>query len=218
MADWSRVPTSELVVVGGGGHAKVVISLIRKLGKYKLLGYTDLKDRGILLDAPYLGSDSALESLKANSTQLGLALGVGQVGLGDRRRELWEALRPYALDFPPLISPDAVVNEGVSIADGAVVFDGAVVNTSARIGRGVIVNSNSTVEHDVVLEDWVHIGPGATVCGGTRIGACSMIGAGAVVIEGKEIVAGCLVAAGATVIHNLKGPGVYAGCPARRKK
>jgi UDP-perosamine 4-acetyltransferase len=218
MADWSSVPTSEIVVVGGGGHAKVVITVIRKLGKYKLLGYTDLKDQGILFDAPYLGSDSALESLKANSTQLSLALGVGQVGLGNRRRELWETLRTFAMDFPPLISPDAVVNERVSIADGAVVFDGVVINTGARLGRGVIVNTNSTVEHDVVLEDWVHVAPGATVCGGTRVGAYSMIGAGAVVIEGREIAAGCMIGAGATVIHDLKAPGVYTGCPARRKK
>ena len=212
------MPASELVVVGGGGHAKVVISIIRRLGSYRLLGYTDFEDRGALLDTPFLGSDGVLASLAAKSPKPNLALGLGQVGFGELRRELWERLRPYAMSFPPLISPDAVVNEGVSIADGTVVFDGAVINTGAQIGRGAIVNTNCTVEHDVALEDWVHVGPGATICGGTRIGACSMIGAGAVVIEGREIVADCIVGAGAIVIYDLKEPGVYVGCPARRKK
>jgi sugar O-acyltransferase (sialic acid O-acetyltransferase NeuD family) len=216
MADWSNVPTNELVVVGGGGHAKVVISIIRKLGKYRLLGYTDLMDRGTLLDAPYLGSDAALAPFAAKSPKLSLVLGLGQVGLGDLRRELWDRLRQYTLPIPPLISPDAVVNEGTSIGDGTAVFDGAVINTGAQIGRGAIVNTNSTIEHDVVLEDWVHVGPGTIISGDTRVGAHCMIGAGAVVIEGREIADGCLVGAGAIVIHDLKEPGVYVGCPARR--
>ena len=95
-------------------------------------------------------------------------------------------------------------------------FDGAVVNSDANLGRGAIVNTNSTIEHDVVLEDWVHVGPGATISGGSRVGACSMIGAGAVVIEGREITAGCFVGAGACVVRDLTEPEIYVGVPARR--
>jgi sugar O-acyltransferase (sialic acid O-acetyltransferase NeuD family) len=207
---------SDLIVVGGGGHAKVVISIISKLGCYRLLGYTDLKDRGKLLDVPFLGSDEVLKSSSVKSPKPDLVLGLGQVGLGDLRRELWERLRPYAMNFPPLVSPDATVNEAVSIADSAVVCDGAVVNAGAHLGCGAIVNTNSTIEHDVVLEEWVHVGPGATICGDTLVGERSMIGAGAVVIEGIKIIAGCLVGAGATVTRDLNDPGVYVGSPARR--
>ena len=51
---------------------------------------------------------------------------------------------------------------------------------------GAIVNTNSTIEHDVVLEDWVHVAPGATISGGVTVGRFSMIGAGATIIEGKR--------------------------------
>ena len=206
----------EIVVVGGGGHAKVVISILKKLDRYKVRGYTDLENRGVLLDIPYLGSDAELGLLRAQSLSLDVVIAVGQVGLGRQRNELWDRMQPLDLGFPVIVSPDAIVNEGVALGEGTVVMDGAVINSGARIGRGAIVNSNSTVEHDVELEDWVHVAPGATISGGTKIGRHSMIGAGATVIEGIEIVAGCIVGAGATAVRNLMDAGVYVGCPARR--
>ena len=206
-----------IVVVGGGGHAKVVISILRKLC-YCILGYTDLKDHGLVLGVPYLGADRELAALATGPKKLNAVLAVGQVGLGETRYELWTRLHSPALSFPLIVSPDAVVNEGVLGGEAAVVMDGAVVNSGATIGRAVIVNTNSTVEHDVVLEDWVHVAPGATISGGVTVGRFSMIGAGTTVIEGVKIAASCLVGAGATVVRDLTEPGVYVGSPARRIK
>jgi sugar O-acyltransferase (sialic acid O-acetyltransferase NeuD family) len=205
----------DMVVVGGGGHAKVVISILRKLARYRVLGYTDLKDNGTLLEAPYLGSDSELGALAAGQGKLNAVLAVGQVGLGTSRSQLWTALQSPYLSFPLIVSPDATVNERVSGGEGAVVMDGAVINSGAAIGRGAIVNTHSTIEHDVVLADWVHVAPGATVCGGVTVGPHSMIGAGATVIEGIKIAPCCVVGAGATVVNDLTEPGVYVGSPAR---
>jgi UDP-perosamine 4-acetyltransferase len=207
-----------LVVVGGGGHAKVVISILRKLNRYRILGYTDLNDNCAVLGAPYLGSDRELAALAVGPKKLNVVIGLGQVGLGKPRYGLWGRLQSLALSFPPIISPDAIVNEGVSVGEGTVVMDGAVINSGVTIGRGAIVNTNSSVEHDVILADWVHVAPGATISGGVTVGRFSMIGAGATVIEGIGIAAGCMVGAGATVVHDLKEPGVYVGSPARRIK
>lgn len=207
-----------IVVVGGGGHAKVVISILRKLKRYHILGYTDLQDHNSVLEAPYLGSDLELATLAVRSKKLNAVLALGQVGLGEQRYELWSRLQSPALSFPLIISPDAIVNEGVSGGEGAVVMDGAVINSGATIGRGAIVNTNSTVEHDVVLADWVHVAPGATISGGVTVGRFSMIGAGVTVIEGIKIAAGCMVGAGATVVSDLTEPGVYVGSPTRRIK
>jgi UDP-perosamine 4-acetyltransferase len=205
-----------IVVVGGGGHAKVVISILRKLERHRILGYTDLKDNGAVVGAPYLGSDRELAALAVGPKKLNAVIALGQVGLGKPRYELWKGLHSPALSFPLIVSPDAIVNEGVSGGEGAVVMDGAVINSGATIGRGAIVNTNSTIEHDVVLADWVHVAPGATICGGVTVGRFSMIGAGATVIEGIKIAAGCIVGAGATVVHDLTERGVYVGSPARR--
>jgi UDP-perosamine 4-acetyltransferase len=207
-----------IVVVGGGGHAKVVISILRKLKRYRILGYTDLKDSGAVAGAPYLGSDRELVALAVGPKKLNAVLALGQVGLGEQRYELWTRLYLPALFFPLIVSPDAIVNEGVSGGEGAVVMDGAVINSGATIGRGAIVNTNSTIEHDVALADWVHVAPGATISGGVTVGRFSMIGAGATVIEGIKIAAGCMVGAGATVVHDLTERGVYVGSPARRIK
>ena len=207
-----------IVVVGGGGHATVVISILRKLERYRILGYTDLKDNGSLLEAPYLGSDSELRALAAGNEKLNAVLALGQVGLGELRYKLWTRLQSPSLSFPLIVSPDAIVNEGTSGGEGAVVMDGAVINSGASIGRGVIVNTNCTIEHDVVLADWVHVAPGATISGHVTVGFFSMIGAGATVIEGINIAAGCMVGAGATVVRDLTEQGVYVGSPARRIK
>ena len=208
----------DIVVIGGGGHAKVVIAILRKVRRHRILGYTDLHDHGTLLGARYLGPDAQLGALTSEGRQLHAVLAVGQVGLGDKRCELWQRLQSRGLWFPFLVSPDAIVNEGVHPGEGTVVMDGAAVNVDASIGKGAILNTNCTVEHDVALADWVHVGPGATISGGVSVGEFSMIGAGATVIEGMRIAARCVVGAGATVVRHLTEGGVYAGCPARRIK
>ena len=210
--------TDAIIVVGGGAHAKVVISILRKLRSRRILGYTDVKDNGAVAGVPYLGSDRELAALAVSAKRTNAVLGVGQVGLGNPRQEIWTRLHSRALAFPLIVSPDAIVNEGVSGGEGAVVMDGAVISSGATIGRGAIVNTNSTIEHDVFLAEWVHVAPGATICGGVTVGQFSMIGAGATVIEGIRIAAGCMVGAGATVVRDLTEQGVYVGCPARRIK
>jgi len=205
----------DIVVIGGGGHAKVVISILRKLKAFHVIGYTDLKDNGTLFEASYLGDDNALARLAAGHG-LSAAIGVGQVGLGRMRSELYQRGLSLGLSFPSIVSPDAIVNEEVELGEGTVVMDGVVVNPGAAAGKGVIVNSGSIIEHDVVLGDWVHVAPGVTISGAVKVGMRSMVGAGAVIIEGRTIADDCMVGAGAVVIHDLIEPGVYAGCPARR--
>jgi sugar O-acyltransferase (sialic acid O-acetyltransferase NeuD family) len=205
-----------VVVIGGGGHAKVVLSLLRKMGKYQILGYADLRDNGTLLGAAYLGDDQKLISIAAAHSGLNAVLAVGQVGLGHARQEIQTRMQSLSLSFPSIISPNAIVNEGVGIGAGVTVMDGVVINSGGSIGLGTIVNTNSTVEHDVRIDDWVHIAPGVTISGGVAIGSFSMIGVGATIIEGMQIASECVVGAGATVIHDITEPGVYVGTPARR--
>jgi len=206
---------NSIVLIGAGGHAKVIVSILRKLDRFDILGYTALENRGDLMGVPFLGLDGDLAELANQHKNLTAVLAVGQVGLGNFRFSLWEKLRALSISFPSIVSPNAVVNEAVSLGESAVVMDGAIINSGASIGRGAIVNTNSTVEHDVTLGDWVHVASGATISGGVTIGRFSMIGAGATVIEGKTVGSGCLIGAGATVTRDLSEPGVYVGCPAR---
>ncbi len=206
---------TKIVVVGGGGHAKVLISVLRKLGTFDLVGYTDMQDRGILLGVPFLGTDDVLRDLKKAHGSLAGVIGLGSVRVSDKRKQLWNMLIQGGLDLPAIVSPHAVVNEDVSIGGGTVVLDGAVINSGSRIGRNCVINTNSTVEHDCEIADHAHVASGATLGGGVKVGENSMVGAGATVIQGVSICPGCMVGAGAVVIKDIWEPGIYVGNPAR---
>lgn len=208
----------EIVVIGGGGHARVVITILRKLRRYTVKGFTDPQKNGSLLGVPFLGSDDELAKLAGESSPLNAVLAVGQIGLGRTRAEIWQRVALPGLAFPSIVSPAAIVNEEVQIGDAVVVMDGAVINTGAKLGTGVIANTHCTVEHDVQLGDWVHVAPGATISGGVSVGAFSMIGVGATIIEGRTVAGDIIIGAGATVVHDLAEPGTYVGTPARRIK
>jgi sugar O-acyltransferase (sialic acid O-acetyltransferase NeuD family) len=207
---------SEIVVVGGGGHAKELISVLKKTGAYRIVGYTDEQDKGPILGIPYLGNDSVLSEIKAKNHSCRAAIGLGTVGKSEGRRRLQALLDKMGLDLPVIISKHAIVAEEVNLGKGTVVFDGAVVNSGTTIGGCGIINTNSTVEHDCRIEDHVHIATGASVCGGVHIGKNCLIGAGASLVQYVSICPNCIVGAGAVVNKDITEPGTYVGNPARK--
>ena len=221
MRAFAPAPTKEglllpdIVVIGGGGHAKVLASVLKKAG-WNLLGYSDLDDRGPLLGSPYLGPDDMLTRLPVEHPGLCAAMGVGKIDSSGRRLALQRQAEEAGLVFPVVVSPYAVVNEEVTLGQGTTVFDGAIVNSGTSTGDCCILNTGCVVEHDCHLAHNVHVAPRAVVSGGVAIGADCMIGAGAMIIQGATICAGCLVGMGTVVISDLAVPGTYVGNPARR--
>lgn len=208
----------EIVVVGGGGHAKVIIDVLKRLSEYDVIGYTDVSDRGSILGIPYLGDDQILYKVVRSRGELYAALGIGYLNPSNRRKELAELLLSIGLELPPIISPYARVNDQVNIGKGSIVFDAVVINPDAFIGEYVIINTNSTIEHDIQIGNHVHIGPGAVICGGSVIKDYCFIGAGATVIHNVTICNHSLIGAGSTVIGDIDEPGTYVGNPAGRIK
>lgn len=206
----------EVVVIGGGGHAKVVMAILHKLERYRVMGYVDLRNRGLLLGSGYLGGDEVLQQLATDRPGLKAVVGVGQIGSGRKRAQIYEQVYSIGLSFPSIVSPGAIVNEEVSIGEAVTVMDGVVISSGAVIERGAILNSNSTIEHDVHIASWVHVAPGCTIAGGVTVGQYSMLGAGSTIIEGITITRDCIVGAGAVVVEHITEPGTYVGCPARR--
>ena len=206
-----------IVLIGGGGHAKVVAAIVEKLRQYHVVGYTALEAGSVPPNFPaYLGDDSALPELVASRRVVGAVLGIGIIDVGAGRNALRDRLLAFGLVLPAIVSPMAVINSDVVIGDGTVVMDGVVVNPGAKIGECSIVNTNATVEHDCTVGACCHIAPGVVLCGGVSVGAQSIIGAGACVLPGVRIGERCLVGAGATVTRDLMEPGVYLGSPAVR--
>lgn len=207
---------AEMIVLGAGGHGKVVISLLKKL-PHRLLGYVDPLERGTVLGVERLGDDGVLPGLLERHPGCHAAIGVGRVEAASRLGyRLLARLEAMGFALPPAVSPDALINEEVVLGAGTVVCDGAIVNSGATIGRGCILNTHCTIEHDCRLGENVHIAPGAVLSGGAILGDHCMVGAGACIIQGVRVAADCTIGAGAVVVRNIEESGVYVGNPARK--
>lgn len=207
----------KIVVAGGGGHAKVVISVLKKLG-YEVIGYTDNSDKGTILEIPWLGTDTILKELREKNEVSRAAIGVGHVQDNTIRKELLDELSRLNYDLPAIISPDAIVNDEVAIENGTFLADGVVVNPGVTIGALSIINTNASIDHDCIIGDFVHIAPGVTLSGGITIGNDAFIGTGASLIQNINVQSNCIIGAGSVVIEDCVEPGTYVGNPARRIK
>jgi len=208
----------KIIVIGGGGHAKVVIGILKKTGLYRILGYTDPADRGDVLGVKCLGGDNVLAALVRERPRPAAVLGIGSVLVSGARKARFEKLEALGFDLPAIVSPAAIVNEGVDIGKGTVVCDGVIINPGTKIGKGAILNTNCSVDHDCEIGDFAHLAPGVTLSGGVSIGANCLIGTGANIIQNVSIVAHTTIGAGATVIENIREAGTYVGLPAKKKK
>ena len=203
------------VLIGGGGHAKVLLGLLNKM-LVPVVGYTDPADRGTILGASWLGDDDALGRLLKTDDPCDAVMGVGKTDASSMRLEACLKIEAMGFVFPSIASPHAIVSEDVRIAAGSVVLDGVIINPGTLIGHYCILNTGCIVEHDCRLGDNVHVAPGVTLSGGVTIGTNSMIGVGSTVVQGVAISEGCLVRAGSTVTGDLSTPGVYGGMPCMR--
>jgi UDP-perosamine 4-acetyltransferase len=207
---------NKITVVGGGGHARVLISILKKNKLFEIIGYTDPVDRGQILDCAYLGEDSALKDVLAKYPHCAAAIGIGSIRSNVSRINKVQQLDQLGFRLPSIISRDAIVNENVNIGKATVIFDGAIVSSGARIGLCSIINTNCTIEHDCQIGDNVHIAPGVTISGEVRIGDHSFVGAGAVITQGLTIGENVTIGAGATVVRDCLVSGTYVGTPAKR--
>ena len=194
-----------VIVIGSGGHAKVVIAALQRSGT-EILGITD-KDRrragARVLGVPVLGDDRVLAGYEADTVVL--VNGVGCSGSSALRRRVFEDLREKGFHFAVVIHPAAIVAADSELGEGAQVMAGAVIQPGCRIGANAIVNTGAGIDHDCAIGDHAHIAPGAVLCGGVIVGEAAQVGAGATVIQNVEIGVGALVRAGSLVTRTPAG-------------
>lgn len=206
-----------IVLVGAGGHAKVLIDLIRSANHFAIKGLLDpRREPGTLvLDSPILGDDSLLHQLFTAGIR-NACIAIGSVRDNRIRLISYQKVKAIGYTIPTLIHPRAIVsNSGTSIAEGAQIMAGAIVQPESYVGKNTIINSGAVIEHDCQIGDHVHVCPGAIVSGGCHIGEQSFIGAGAVIIQGISIGRGVIIGAGAVVIGDVPDGNLVKGVPAR---
>jgi UDP-perosamine 4-acetyltransferase len=205
----------KIILVGAGGHGKVVLDALLKLGSYEVQGFVDNDTkRKEVLGVKIIGNDQDLENLFKSGCAHAF-VSVGSVGDPKIRMKLAAKLKSIGFTLPAIVHPAAVVARGVKIDEGAFIAAGAVIGPDSKIGRNAIINTNASVDHDCNIGDFVHIAPGVTLSGGVEVGEGAHLGSGASVIEYKKIGVGTVVGAGSVVISDLPAESKAYGVPCR---
>jgi sugar O-acyltransferase (sialic acid O-acetyltransferase NeuD family) len=204
------------VVVGAGGHGRVVAEIAVLTTRWEVIGFVD-DDPAIrgtrVLDRPVLGSVAELTRLRTERA-FDVLVGVGGVGDNGPRQRLFDRLRADGFPIATVVHPSAVVSPSATIGVGSVVAAAAVIGVGARIGDDVICNTGCLVDHDCVIGDHTHLAPGVTLSGTVTVGVGAHIGTNATVIQGVRIGRGALVGAGAVVTSDVADDDHVVGVPA----
>lgn len=189
-----------VVIVGGGGHAKVVIDILQLSGEHDVIGVLDQgAERSGLLGVPILGGDDMLETLKARGA------GGVIVALGDnqQRRALFNRAVLAGLEPVNAIHPTAIISRHSRVGRGIVMVAHVAINADCEVGDNVILNTSSSVDHDGRIGESVHIAPGCHLSGNVTVGEGAFIGTGCSVKDGISIGAWSVIGAGTAVYRDV---------------
>lgn len=203
--------SKSVVIIGASGHGKVIADIIVNSGD-KVLGFLDDADdvQGKkIIGFPVLGKIADYD----NHRDCEFVIAIGNPYIREK----------IAIELPvkwyTAIHPTAVISSlDVEIGEGTVIMANAVVNPSARIGKHCIINTGAIVEHDNILEDYVHLSPNVTLAGIVKVGKSTHIGAGSCTKQVLNIASDCIIGAGSVIVKDITESGTYVGVPARKIK
>lgn len=203
----------DLILVGGGEHARVIADAVAAARSHRVLGFVDPNPYAVAESSGlrYLGPDEALREHAA----VDLILGFGSLGPGDRRATVAERLAAAGFRFATVVHPAAIISPGAVIEAGAFIGAGAIVQTGAVVGAHALVNTGVILEHDVQLAPHVQLATRVTLGGGVLVGRAAFIGMGATVRDHRRIGARAVIGMGAVVVADVPPEARVAGVPAR---
>jgi sugar O-acyltransferase (sialic acid O-acetyltransferase NeuD family) len=202
-----------LLIIGAGGHGKVVADTALLLG-WDTVAFLD--DRVATLRSPLgLPIVGTVGDLRAQGAAFSCAI----VAIGDAklRLELTDRCRRSGLEVVSIVHPMAFVSKFASVGSGSVAFAQSAINADVKVGTACIVNTGATIDHDCIIGDGVHICPGAHLAGNVRVGNRSWIGIAATIRQGTTIGCDATVGAGAVVVANVADGATVVGVPAKRR-
>lgn len=201
----------KLLIIGASGHGKVVADIALKMNNWQSVAFLDDNENiKYSMDLKVIGkSTDAVKYLKNSDIFVG-------VGNNTIRKKIQMKLEAEGANIPILIHPTSVIGNQVELSSGTVVMAGVVINCCSKIGNGCIINTGTTIDHDNIIEEYVHISPGSHLAGTVKVGKESWLGIGSIVNNNINITSNCRVGSGAVVVKNITETGTYIGVPARR--
>jgi sugar O-acyltransferase (sialic acid O-acetyltransferase NeuD family) len=202
---------NKLLIIGASGHGKVVADIALKMNKWRSIEFLD--DDISIRSSMGINVIGTLVNACTHIEEYDIFVGIGNNQI---RKKIQVLLEKEGASIPVLIHPNAVVGEQVEIGSGTAIMAGAVISCCTMIGKGCIINTSSTVNHDNRIEDFVHISPGVHLAGTVGVGQGTWLGIGSVVSNNLNITSWCKVGAGSTVVKDITESGTYVGTPAKK--
>lgn len=205
----------DTLIIGAGGHGKVVLDILKSGDQYRAMGFVDADPKLTgtrVCGLPVFGAVHLLSRLIREHRIGAVIIAIGDnrarasyaKAVDDARIRLINAIHKSAV-----ISPTAVFGRNVVVAANAVVC------TETKVGDFSIINTGATVDHECELGQAVHICPGAHLAGRVRVEDNAFVGLGANVIQCLRIGSGAIIGAGAVVLTDIPAGSTAVGVPAR---
>lgn len=202
--------TSQLIIIGAGGHAVSVANVARSAG-FNICHFVDPKKEGQkLLNISIIGSIDVLK----NKRDFNFSIALGD---NSSREKIYnEITRGFGkISFPAIVHSSAVIGEFSRLGQGTVVMPKAVVGPNSTVGHFCLINTHASIDHDCLMHHFSSLAPGAITGGSVEIGVRSAVSIGAVIKHGIKIGDDCVVGANSYVNTDLPNNLVAYGTPAR---
>lgn len=207
----------KVIVIGDGGHAKIVIDILGYYEKYEIIGVTSKEPKSEkFYGHPIIGTDEVLEGFfKKGVTNV--AIGIGGFTNNELRKQLFIKVKKIGFNVISAIHPNAIISKKATLGEGTTIFAGVVINPDVIIGDNCVIATSSSIDHETIVEDHCLISAGVTLGANCLIKEGTLCALGAKIISGVKVGENALIAAGAVVVKDIVRNSKVFGVPAKEK-
>ncbi|MDP2559849.1 acetyltransferase [Psychrobium sp. 1_MG-2023] len=193
-----------LVIIGAGGHAKVLMDILSRQGR-KVIAYAAPEQatyNTMFTQLSWLRRDK--EILKYSTDEIQLVNAIGSMPYQLLRSKLFDMFKQHGYEFASIVCESALISPSVKLGEGVQILSRAVINADTTIAANCIINTGTIIEHDCQIGRHNHCAPSATLCGGVTTADFVHVGTGANIIEQLSIGEGSIIGAGTTITQHVE--------------
>lgn len=206
----------KVIIIGAGGHTRSIIDALIRQGEYECVGLIEKESMEYpsYMGIEVIGSDEDLKDLAQKVDYAFIGIGKNL----ELREKMAKHLKGLGYEFATIVDPSAIIACDVEIDEGVFVGKKAIINAGSHVGKHSIINTGAIIEHDCLIEDFVHAAPGVILGGGVHLERKVHLGMGSIVNEGIKIHQGTFIGSGSLVTKDMKAGILAYGSPCKEVK